>query len=260
MSTTVRINRKGRIQKFIRERYLRDDISCGSAACTECKLSPELQSLSSTPSASGKYLILDSASILQQFDLLESRTGLFDNIIILQTVLEEVKNQQLRAYHRLRKLISNADSSLSNEIQAAVQSFRGLKSQADIEAEAQQKPVRFTVFHNEHHRLCWSERRADESIESHKNRLIIAACRFLAMHWKSKNISVHLITDSKTLLDAAGVENQHFTSQNTSQMSDETQLFSYSTCSDFGQLHFFSLLNLIAVQFVRIYLNRSIAV
>lgn len=221
MASIVRLNRKGRLQRIFREHYLRDDISCGSSICQQCQSNDEVQRLA--PVASGqKYLVVDSVFILQQYDLLESRTGLFDNIIILQTVLDEVKNQQPRIYHKLRRLIANADSSLTNEIEAAVQSFRGLKSAADLELESSMKPVRIAVFHNEHHRQCWSERRSEESMEHHRNRLIVAACRYLAQHWSSLCVGVHLIAESKELQDLAQIDNQAF------------QQFTCSSCHAFG--------------------------
>lgn len=133
---------RGKILRVARERYLRDDISCGSLACKPCahisKQYPELP----TPCLSSKgiqdnrsvglgkshYLILDTNVILHQMDLLESLMGVapagassssssssstdipsFLNVIVLQTVLEEVRHRSLPLYNRLMDIVKDSE-------------------------------------------------------------------------------------------------------------------------------------------------------
>jgi exosome complex exonuclease DIS3/RRP44 len=67
--------------------------------------------LSDTPAGSkhfpnGQYLVPDTNAFLTGMDLFEVETAFYD-VIVLQTVLEEVKNRSLPLYHRLISLTKN---------------------------------------------------------------------------------------------------------------------------------------------------------
>lgn len=119
----IRSTRSGKVQKIVREIYLRDDISCSSQLCSICpslaavskdsRRKPTLPVLSLTPAATasypqGHYLIPDTNAFLNGMDIIESETA-FKDVIVLQTVLEEVKNRSLPLYHRLISLTKNED-------------------------------------------------------------------------------------------------------------------------------------------------------
>ncbi|PWN47632.1 RNB-domain-containing protein [Violaceomyces palustris] len=114
---------RGKVVKVVRERYLRSDISCGSSSCQKCKES-HLSAISSKQSNSptvllsqkglansvvrgNHYLILDTNVFLHQIDLIENPS--FTDIIVLQTVLDEVRHRSLPLYNRLKALISDPD-------------------------------------------------------------------------------------------------------------------------------------------------------
>ncbi|CAO1632693.1 unnamed protein product [Parajaminaea phylloscopi] len=135
---------RGKVLRVQRERYLRDDIGCGSQSCSVCtrvhKASPDLP----TPCLSkggisdndavgqGKrhYIVLDTNVILHQMDLLESMLGRADtssevasastssapapipsfvDVIVLQTVLEEVRHRSLPLYNRLMDIVKDSE-------------------------------------------------------------------------------------------------------------------------------------------------------
>lgn len=130
---------RGKVIRVQRERYLRDDIACGSLGCAACaeihKKLPDLPipCLSkegiTTNSRVGigkrHYLILDTNVILHQMDLLESMYGTasstpstsssklsvpsFFDVIILQTVLEEVRHRSLPLYNRLMDVVKDSE-------------------------------------------------------------------------------------------------------------------------------------------------------
>lgn len=117
----VRTTRAGKVQKIVREVYLRQDIPCSSALCSECsKISttyargraqpPVLAAkpLITEPFSTGHYLVPDTNAVLTGMDLFELESA-FKDVIILQTVLEEVKNRSLPLYHRLVALTKNED-------------------------------------------------------------------------------------------------------------------------------------------------------
>ena len=51
------------------------------------------------------YLLLDTNIILEEIDILEDSSHGFTNIIILQTVLEEVRHRSTAIYKRLKDII-----------------------------------------------------------------------------------------------------------------------------------------------------------
>ena len=164
--TFLKKTRRGNVIKIVREHYLRDDIYCGSSACTSCKhtllssddeieaagntptyillvmitshIISELQTkffnyifakcliivpsseseelrplaiLSSQPNKSVStkhslhYLMIDTNIVLEEIDFLEDANGL-QNVIILQTVLKEVRHRSTAIYKRLKDIIS----------------------------------------------------------------------------------------------------------------------------------------------------------
>src|ERR1700753_3626496 len=132
----VRTTRSGKVQKIVREVYLRQDIPCSSRACSVCpsiapvdanhkvmhskypiskilNISTKPFVLSEKPAGTksfpeGHYVIPDTNAILTGIDLFESEPAIQD-IIILQTVLEEVKNRSLPIYHRLVTIAQNEE-------------------------------------------------------------------------------------------------------------------------------------------------------
>ncbi|KAG7279912.1 hypothetical protein CRUP_021545 [Coryphaenoides rupestris] len=128
--TFIKKTRSGGIMKIVREHYLRDDIWCGSEICTECKQeSTVLQEdacIESNLCASPHYLVPDTNVVLHQIDVLED--PLLRNVIILQTVLQEVRHRSAPIYKRLKDILH-------------------------------EKEKHFYTFTNEHHRRSSSESR-----------------------------------------------------------------------------------------------------
>ncbi|CAD0094312.1 unnamed protein product [Aureobasidium mustum] len=81
----IRSTKSGKVQKIVRELYLREDIPCSSRLCAHClEIAPT--------DYHNKGISLETA---------------FHDVIVLQTVLEEVKNRSLPLYHRLISLTKN---------------------------------------------------------------------------------------------------------------------------------------------------------
>ena len=115
---------RGKVLKVLRETYHRDDIPCGSVACATCDASvyeaecagtsmpmrhPVLDKQGTANNYGGKphYVVIDTNVVLHQMDVLENPA--FTNVVVLQTVLDEVRNRSLPLYNRLRALISDPD-------------------------------------------------------------------------------------------------------------------------------------------------------
>ncbi|KAG6950818.1 hypothetical protein JG688_00013991 [Phytophthora aleatoria] len=143
--------RRGRVVRKVRERYLRDDLSCSLPSCSLCSADDDASAathvlgttktlLADNP-RDGVYLLPSMKTVLLQMDVLEfstknkkrtkenpAREEVFADVLVLETVWEFVKRQDLGVYNRLRALLMNADR-------------------------------RFVVFANEHHRSCFVQKK-----------------------------------------------------------------------------------------------------
>ncbi|KAK4634453.1 Exosome complex exonuclease dis3 [Fulvia fulva] len=161
--TYLRTLKSGKVQKVVRELYLRQDIPCSSQLCSACidiaptgfhgKTEPFVLSL--TPAGTkdfpqGHYLIPDTNAFLTAMDLFEADDTVRD-VIVLQTVLEEVKNRSLPLYHRLIALTKNDGK-------------------------------RFYVFFNDFRLETYVTREAGESINDRNDRAVRKACAWYAKH------------------------------------------------------------------------------
>ncbi|KZP33106.1 RNB-domain-containing protein [Athelia psychrophila] len=98
---------RGKVIKVLRERYLRDDVTCGIGSCSVCAstTAEDLPALGQVHELfpNGHFLLPDTNVFLNQMDLMES--ALFNPpIILLQTVLEEVRHRSLPLYNRLKAI------------------------------------------------------------------------------------------------------------------------------------------------------------
>lgn len=212
----VRSTKSGKVQKIVRELYLRQDIPCSSKLCSICpsiapadangnsekgppyfamsypsrlrcaSVSPFV--LSDKPAGTdafprGHYLVPDTNALLNGMDLFE-HTGAFYDVIILQTVLEELKNQSLPLYNRLLALIKTDEK-------------------------------RFYLFFNEFRLETHVRRGQEESINDRNDRAVRTVAKWYSEHLhsaarkskKEKNVpAIVMITDDKGSLQKAKEE------------------------------------------------------
>ncbi|KAK9499175.1 hypothetical protein O3M35_003675 [Rhynocoris fuscipes] len=160
--------KRGNILKIVREHYLRDDIWCGSKACSSCKAKLKEKILDAEPKskstavAEPHYLFLDTNAVLDQIDALEE--PYLKNVVILQTVLEEVKHRSSTIYKRLKEIISDSKRN-------------------------------FYVFVNEHRRETYIEREPGESVNDRNDKAIRAAALWYQLHLSALNIKSVLLSD-----------------------------------------------------------------
>ncbi|XP_068423997.1 exosome complex exonuclease RRP44 [Clinocottus analis] len=159
--TFVKKTRSGGVMKIVREHYLRDDIWCGSEICTECKQeSAVLQrdpSIESNLCSYPHYVIPDTNVVLHQIDVLED--PVIQNVIILQTVLQEVRHRSAPVYKRLKDIIHEQEK-------------------------------HFYTFTNEHHRETFIEREPGESANDRNDRAIRVAAKWYSQHLKKAESEV----------------------------------------------------------------------
>ena len=178
LKTFLKKTRRGKVLKIVREHYLRHDIGCGSESESISKENPNFSTLSDnprqsfpTPHPGRHYIVLDTNIILNQIDVLEVgiKDGGLGNVIVLQTVLEEVRHRSSPIYKRLKDIIADPSR-------------------------------RFYVFINEHHKDTYIERDPGESANDRNDRAIRVATQWYnngCEHLQDKNISTILITDDQ---------------------------------------------------------------
>ncbi|KAG1452873.1 hypothetical protein G6F56_007710 [Rhizopus delemar] len=166
----VKRTRKGNVVKVVKEHYLRDDIPCSSASCRNCTQGTPV--LSSEPRSTSTfkrhYLIPDTNVFISQLDIMEHPT--IKDVIVLQTVKEEVRHLNIAVYNRLNAILED-------------------------------KTKRFYMFANEHQRDAFVERLKDESPNDRNDRAIRVSAKWYADHLKANNteeeIQVVLLTDDR---------------------------------------------------------------
>lgn len=158
----VRSSKSGNAIKINREQYLRDDILCGSAACSLCAANvvpnakgdlfpPVLSSDGDfTDKLGPHYTIIDTNIALRAIDVLEN-ISVFNNVIIPQTVLEEVRHRSFPIYSRLRVLTSGGKK-------------------------------HFFVFHNNFCASTYTPRRVTESVNDQNDRAIRRVIQWYNLH------------------------------------------------------------------------------
>ncbi|XP_072884204.1 exosome complex exonuclease RRP44 [Hemitrygon akajei] len=172
--TFVKKTRSGGVLKIVREHYLRDDILCGWRLCEECEAQASA-SLSDEPCSSSElcpqphFLLPDTNVVLHQIDILEDPA--IQNVIILQTVLQEIRHRSAPVYKRIKDVINNPEK-------------------------------HFYTFTNEHHKDTYIEQEQGEGANDRNDRAIRVAVKWYNGHFKkSQNSNVHvqviLITNDK---------------------------------------------------------------
>lgn len=165
--TFLKKNKRGNVLKIVREHYLREDLSCGSDLCNECDskeaVLEKCPQHKSTVYSNPHYLLLDTNIILEQIDVLEEPS--LTNVIIVQTVLQEVKHRSSVIYKRLKDLITSPGR-------------------------------KFYVFVNEHHCETYVEREPGESINDRNDRALRRVAAWYEEHLDN-NVRVVLLSEDK---------------------------------------------------------------
>ncbi|KAK4242373.1 hypothetical protein C8A03DRAFT_11465 [Achaetomium macrosporum] len=159
----VRSTKSGKVQKIVREVYLRQDIPCSSRLCQRCLSTAPRDAagratpfvLSETPAGTsvfpqGHYLVPDTNAFLTSMDLFEQSSAFYD-VIVLQVVLEELRNRSLPLYNRLIGLTKSEDK-------------------------------RFYVFFNEFRLETHVARREGESVNDRNDRAVREAVAWYSQH------------------------------------------------------------------------------
>ncbi|KAI8927152.1 hypothetical protein BC831DRAFT_399001 [Entophlyctis helioformis] len=163
----VRKTKKGSVIKIVKEHYLRDDIYCGLPGCSRCPRHDTV--LSASPRSSSvsagvpHFMVPDTNVLYHQIDVIEHSA--FVDVIVLQTVLEELRHRSTPVYNRVRALIA-------------------------------EPARRFYVFCNEHHREAFAKKEPMETPNDRNDRAIRRAVEWYAAHMDASR-RVVLVTDDR---------------------------------------------------------------
>lgn len=162
-----KVTNRGNVVKVSSEHYLRDDIPCGLHSCSTCKNPTDGILLHPEPNKNTRYaaahvLLPDTNILLHHLDIIENAA--FTDVILLQTVLDEVKNRSLPLYQKVRAMVN-------------------------------MHARRFFVFSNEHHRETYLAKQEGESDNDRNDRAIRKAAGWYAGH--SSDALVCLLTNDR---------------------------------------------------------------
>ena len=184
-ASTFKFHRKtarGKVRAVVRETYHRNDVPCGCIACEACASFIEhgtpppildQHGTQNTYTRKKHYAVVDTNVILHQMDVLES--PVFTNVVIMQTVANEVRNHSMPLYNRLRTLLMDPDR-------------------------------RFWLFYNDFHQDTNVVRFADESPNDRNDRAIRQAAAYYTAHLRTHALPGHADT---TVIVSEDVENVH---------------------------------------------------
>ncbi|OBA26097.1 exosome complex exonuclease RRP44 [Hanseniaspora valbyensis NRRL Y-1626] len=186
--------------KILREHYLRNDIPCYFSDCSKCtydannhaNLNNSDEILIKNKKAP-HLVILDTNIIINCIDLIESEKC-FNNVIIPQTAIDELKNLSFPIYKRLKSLIGSTELSDSNT-----------------------KTKNIAVFYNEFMNKTFVDRLTNETINDRNDRAIRKLAKYYNYHLNKKqnlNIDVILLTNDK--LNLAKCKETEITAMNIS--------------------------------------------
>ena len=159
----VRRTRRGKVRRVVREHYLRDDILTGSPRIDAPHLEPRL-----SPDAP-RYLVPDANVLLHQIDVMEHPA--LQDVILLQTVLAEVRHRRVALYNRARAIAADPKR-------------------------------RCVVFCNEHARETYVSRAPGESANDYNDRAIRTAVGWYAAQLEG-SVEVLLLTNDRDNLRKA---------------------------------------------------------
>lgn len=173
--------------KILREHYLRDDIPCSVKKCQVCQYDsastdskPILEDSDTLSNNKNHIAILDTNVVVNCIDMIENEK-IFNNIIIPQTALDELKNLSFPIYKRLKSIIGSTELS-----------------------DDENKYKNISVFYNEFMNKTYCDRLPTESINDRNDRSIRKLAKYLDYHLnhntkknQSLDIQIVLITNDK---------------------------------------------------------------
>ncbi|CAM9215017.1 unnamed protein product [Hapterophycus canaliculatus] len=158
--------RKGKILRVVSDHYLRDDIGCGSLSGNPVS-NEDLVQLA-RESVTKRFLVLDTNVVLNQMDLLDNPSPALSCVIVLQTVLQEARHNNLSLFRRLKQLLKD-DSRV------------------------------FVFFANEHHCETFPEEIKGESPNDRNDRAIRIATSWFSKQFDDSAAVVLLTNDRANL-------------------------------------------------------------
>ena len=138
-------------------------MSCNSDACDSCETESGERILLSADPFNRQYLIPDAEVLLNQEDLLQQEVAPLCDVIVLQSVLLEIRTRNIAVYNQVSNLLRNASKRWTF---FANQNF--------------ERTYRRPLFRN----ATAVDRQMDESADDFNMRLVVEAAHYFDEHFK----------------------------------------------------------------------------
>lgn len=102
--------RKGKVVRFVRERYQRTDIGLGSLRGAVLDATALQDLVEECPNQT--LVVIDTNIALHEIDLLEQQSPLTALLVVTQTVLQELRHRNFAAFKRVRALMDDDSRSI----------------------------------------------------------------------------------------------------------------------------------------------------
>lgn len=205
LKRTLRVSRKGQLQKFVHEIYIRKDISCGWGDCELC-LNP---SQSFEFNESKQLFIPDYDFLNSYFDILLGSQ--VKNVIVTQTIADLMKKDAKNQFKKLKSAVElekwRSYYVLPNEFfEETILENSHLISKEQLKCSHLEKVIRFYSSHYNKEEI--------QLVVITENPLLLKACESLQVQCFDVRGFIHRFArQSEQLLDFLGVDLQQISAQ-----------------------------------------------
>ena len=137
--------RKGKVVRLVHQKYLRLDVGYGYIGANSIPESKLREIVASAPHK--QLLVIDTNVALHQIDVLEYKCPATSLVVVLQTVLQELRHLNLATYRRLNALLKDENRFyifFPNELAAETSILR---KQKEIVNDFNDRAIRKAVEH-----------------------------------------------------------------------------------------------------------------
>ncbi|ETO08065.1 hypothetical protein RFI_29325 [Reticulomyxa filosa] len=193
------LRQSNRLRTVVKDRYLRDDIGCGSVGCLDCTYGGSSRAtLSDDETATNIHIIPDTNVLLYQLDVLfhdeflRKRDKLKGsqytmNMIILGSVMEQIENTNRGKHRKIKTLLQKKrpeeeewDEYGHSHDDASLSKSKSTKINLDKDI------FHMYTFANGYHKHIYKPRKKGQSLNDYSTDMLLRTYHWYNAHWQAK--------------------------------------------------------------------------